>query len=146
MDFFLLFIILDHVCTTRFFCNYFWKIFSKSFANSQRYMIKIARSIYKILKFRPLFQMLFLWLNKTPPVRNSLLRVQEGFNRYQFLKNIPLNISIRYQFKKIWNIIKIRWWCGPFSLGLILSPPLALIAKNEDFESPIYFLPIGTSR
>jgi hypothetical protein len=27
---------------------------------------------------------------------------------------------------------QIRWWCGPFALGLILSPPLALIAKNRD--------------
>jgi hypothetical protein len=26
--------------------------------------------------------------------------------------------------------------CGPFALGLIFSPPLALIAKNEDVESP----------
>jgi hypothetical protein len=41
---------------------------------------------------------------------------------------------------------KIRWWCGPFALGLILSPPLALIAKNEDFESPLTFSPIGTSK
>jgi hypothetical protein len=29
------------------------------------------------------------------------------------------------------------WWCGPFALGLIFSPPLALIAKNEDVESPL---------
>ena len=32
-----------------------------------------------------------------------------------------------------------------FCFGLILSPPLALIAKNGDFVSPFYFLPIGTS-
>jgi hypothetical protein len=31
----------------------FWKFFSKSFANSQRYMNKISRSIFKILKFSP---------------------------------------------------------------------------------------------
>jgi hypothetical protein len=30
----------------------------------------------------------------------------------------------------------LKWWCGPFALGLIFSPPLALIAKNGDFESP----------
>jgi hypothetical protein len=23
-----------------------------------------------------------------------------------------------------------KWWCSPFALGLILSPPLALIAKK----------------
>jgi hypothetical protein len=31
-----------------YFCNSFWKILSKSFANSQRYRSKIARSIFKI--------------------------------------------------------------------------------------------------
>jgi hypothetical protein len=66
-------------------------------------------------------------------------------------ENLPLIISIRYQFeiyqfKNFQNIIKIRWWCGSFALGLIISPPLALIAKNGDFESPLYFLPISTSR
>jgi hypothetical protein len=25
-----------------------------------------------------------------------------------------------------------HWWCGPFALGLIFPPPLALIAKNGD--------------
>jgi hypothetical protein len=36
------------------------------------------------------------------------------------------------------------WWCGPFALGLIFSPPLALSAKNGDLESPFYiFSPIG---
>jgi hypothetical protein len=33
-----------------------------------------------------------------------------------------------------------------FFFGLILSPPLALIAKNGDFESPFIFSPIGTSK
>jgi hypothetical protein len=72
----LIFNILDHICTTCFvFANSFGKIFSKSFANSQRYMNKIARSlvfaedsislsIYDLveirLKFLPMFQMLFL--------------------------------------------------------------------------------------
>jgi hypothetical protein len=48
-----------------------------------------------------------------------------------------------YQLKILETQFKIRWWCGPFALGLILSPPLALIAKNGDFESPFYmFSPI----
>jgi hypothetical protein len=47
---FLLFNILDLICTTCFvFANIFVKSFQKSFANSQRYMNKIARSIFKIL-------------------------------------------------------------------------------------------------
>jgi hypothetical protein len=33
-----------------------------------------------------------------------------------------------------------------FCFGLILSPPLALIAKNGDFVSPLNFLPIGTNK
>jgi hypothetical protein len=46
MDCFLSFNILDHICATCFvFANPFGKSFSNSFANSQRYMDKIARSI-----------------------------------------------------------------------------------------------------
>jgi hypothetical protein len=105
-----------------FFCLTFWttlaplvlflqilleNIFQNLFANSQRYMNKIARSIFKIWSFLPLFQMLFLWLNKTPLERNSPLSFQEGFNRYQleicildaYFEYIPLEINI-----PIWNI------------------------------------------
>ena len=54
MDCFLLFNILDHVCTTCFvFANLFGNSFSKSFANSKRYMNKIARSIFQDLKISP---------------------------------------------------------------------------------------------
>jgi hypothetical protein len=28
--------------------------------------------------------------------------------------------------------IETGWWCGPFVLGLLLSPLLALSAKNEE--------------
>jgi hypothetical protein len=37
--------------------------------------------------------------------------------------------------------IFLKWWCGPFALGLIPSPPLALIAKTKNFESPFSILP-----
>jgi hypothetical protein len=30
----------------------------------------------------------------------------------------------------------LKGWCGPFALALILSPPLALSAKNGELESP----------
>ena len=120
-------------------------LFKVFFANSQRYMNKISRSIFKIWDFLPLFQMFFLWLNKTPPEWNSPLSFQEGFNRYQFelilgmllkmyqLKiNIPIwNIStknfhhkipieeanINHHFKKFWRLV-VRSFC----FGLILSP------------------------
>jgi hypothetical protein len=42
--------------------------FQKLFANSQRYMNKIERNIFKILKFSPPVSKAFpLTLNKTPP-------------------------------------------------------------------------------
>jgi hypothetical protein len=46
--------------------------------------------------------------------------------KFLTLTQIPIEIN---KFLKI-------WWCGPFALGLILSPPLALIAKNKELESP----------
>jgi hypothetical protein len=36
----------------------------------------------------------------------------------------------------------LKWWCGSFALGLMLSPPLALIAKNEELESPLNSPPL----
>jgi hypothetical protein len=51
------------------------------------------------------------------------------------LTQIPIEINIC-------EILK-WWWCGPFALGLILSPPLALIAKNGELDSPFSrFLPL----
>jgi hypothetical protein len=80
MDSFFISIILDHSCTTCFvFANSFVNLFQSSFANSQRQMNKILQSIFKIWNFLPLFQMLFLWLNKTPSKWNPPLSVQEGF-------------------------------------------------------------------
>jgi hypothetical protein len=34
----------------------------------------------------------------------------------------------------------MEWWCGPFALGLIIYPPLALSAKNEETLEAYYFL------
>jgi hypothetical protein len=49
MDCFLSFNILDHICTTCFvFANLVGNSFQSLFANSQRYMNKISRSIFKI--------------------------------------------------------------------------------------------------
>jgi hypothetical protein len=39
------------------------------------------------------------------------------------------------------NLKFLKWWCGPFALGLIFSPTLALSTKNEELESPLNFLP-----
>jgi hypothetical protein len=94
-------------------------------------MNKILQSIFKIWNFLPLFQMLFLWLNKTPPKWNLPLSVQEGFDlsflKYYFL---PLLNTIGYQLKifntKFLKLVVVRSFC----FGLIFSPPLAWIAKN----------------
>jgi hypothetical protein len=99
MDCSFVFNILDHACTTCFvFAKIFCKSFQSSFANSQRQMNTFLWSIFKIWNFLPLFQMLFLWLNKTPPKRDPPLSVQEGFDisflKYYFL---PLLNTIGYQ-------------------------------------------------
>jgi hypothetical protein len=60
MDCFLLFNILDHICTTCFvFANSFGKSFQNLFANSQRHINKMKKH-FQDLKFLSLFQMLFL--------------------------------------------------------------------------------------
>ena len=160
----LIFNILDHICTTCF-------VFANSFGKSFQSLLQIVKGIWIRLQeafsrfeISPLFQMLFLWLNKTPPGWNSSLSFQEGFNRYQLklilgmllkmyqLKiNIPIwNIltknfhhkipiektNINYQFENFWSLV-VRSFC----FGLNISPPLPLIAKNRDFVSPFYFLP-----
>jgi hypothetical protein len=88
-------------------------------------MNKILRSIFQDLKFSPPVSNAFPWLNKTPPKWDPPLRVQEGFD-ISFLKYYFLPLLEKLSFWNWW------WWCGPFALGsyLILSPPLAWIAKN----------------
>jgi hypothetical protein len=99
-------------------------------------MNKILQSIFKIWNFFPLFQMLFLWLNKTPPKWNPPLSVQVGF-KISILKILlsPLLNTIGYKFEifqlKILSF-KIRWWCGPFALG---SCSLPLWHKSPKMES-----------
>jgi hypothetical protein len=72
---FLIFNILDHICTTCLFLQFF----SKTFANSQRYSNIIARSIFRIWNSSPCFKILLLWLHKNSPWINSPLSFQEGF-------------------------------------------------------------------
>jgi hypothetical protein len=106
-------------------------------------MNKILRSIFKIWNFLPLFQMLFLWLNKTPPKWNSPLSVQEGFKisiliillSPPFEHNmIPIrNLSIENHTN--WKtLFKIRWWCSPFALGSYSLPLWHESPKTEPLE------------
>jgi hypothetical protein len=48
----------------------------------------------------------------------------------KFLKPNEIPIEIYFE----------NGWCGPFALGQILSPPLALIAKNKE-SLGLLFLP-----
>jgi hypothetical protein len=103
-------------------------------------MNKSLRSIFKIWNFLPLFQMLFLWLNKTPPQWNLLL-VFKRVLRYWFWEYyfLPLLNIIRYQFEiyqlKIMSFFKkIRWWCGPFALGSCSLPLWHKSPKTESLE------------
>jgi hypothetical protein len=102
-------------------------------------MNEILRSIFKIWNFLPLFQMLFLWLNKTPPQWKPPLSVQEGF-KISILK-ILLSPPFEYNKIPIWNLpienhlfLKLGGGVRSFCFGLTLSPPLAWIAKNGYFE------------
>ena len=112
-------------------------------------MNKILQSIFKIWNFLPLFQMLFLWLNKTPPKWDPPLSVQEGFDisflKYYFL---PLLNTIGYQFiifletRNFWN----WWWCGPFALGSYFLPLWHESPKTESLEPYSYFLPLWSKQ
>jgi hypothetical protein len=85
------------------FCKLFCKIFSKTFCNLVKgKWIRFLRSIYMIWNFLPLFQMLFLWLNKTPPQWNSPLSVQEGFG----ISNFEILLFFFFEHNKIpiWNL------------------------------------------
>jgi hypothetical protein len=66
--------------------------------------------------------------------------------RYQL--KIHFTYQLKIHFEAILKPIEINicgilkwWWCGPFALDLILSPPLALIAKNGELDSPLVFSP-----
>jgi hypothetical protein len=125
MDCFFIFNILDHACTICFvFANSFVNLFQSSFANSQRQMNKILRSIFKIWNYLPLFQMLFLWLNKTPPKQNSPLSVQEGFD----ISILKYYFSPPFEHNKI-PILNLGGG-AVLLLWAYYSPPLAWIAKN----------------
>jgi hypothetical protein len=67
MDCFLSFNILDHICTTCF-ANSFGNSFQILFANSQGYISKILRSIFKILKFSPPISNVFPLTKQNSPL------------------------------------------------------------------------------
>jgi hypothetical protein len=161
MDCFLSFNILDHACTTCFvFANSFGKCFQSPFVNSQRYMNKIVRSIFKIWNppcfkcFFPLTytklsldEILLLVFKRVLPIErrsnilDTNLKILTNWKTYQFwnmsIKNfhhkMPIE-NINHYFRKL--VVR------PFCFGLNISPPLAVIAKNGVFWEPFSFLPM----
>jgi hypothetical protein len=97
MDCFFIFDILDHACTT---CFVFVNLFKVLLQIVKGKWIRFCEAFSRFEIFSPLFQMLFLWLNKTPPKWNSPLSVQEGFD-ISILKSyfLPLLNTIRCQFE-----------------------------------------------
>jgi hypothetical protein len=161
MDCFLLFNILDHICTT---CFVFANLFGKSF-QSLLQIVKVIwirlQEAFSRFEIPPLFQMLFLWLNKTPPEWNSPLSFQEGFNRYQIWKytiwrnylsqdtNWKTNFcdnQINLHFDFFLKLVVRSFCCGlnifsPFGINrqkwrrwepFLLSPPLVQVNMSEN--------------
>jgi hypothetical protein len=50
--------------------------------------------------------------------------------------------STNWKLAQILIEIILKWWCGPFALSLILSPPLALITKKRRTREPFTILPL----
>jgi hypothetical protein len=105
--------------------------------------IRLKEAFSKFWNFLPYFKCFSFDLNKTPPQWNSPLSVQEGFtNFWRYFP--PFENSLRYKFENfiLNSLVVVRSFC----FGLILSPPLAWIAKNKYLwvkYEPFYFLPNG---
>jgi hypothetical protein len=100
--------------------------------------IEFRKAFSRFEIFSPCFKCFFLWLNKTPPKRDTPLSVQEGF--WYILFKILLSPSFehnritidKYSLKTLsfWN----RWWCGPFALGSYFLPLWHESPKTESLE------------
>jgi hypothetical protein len=134
-----------------FFCKFLLESLLKIFLQIVKGIwIKLREAFSRFEIFSPYFKCFSFDLNKTPPQWNSPLSIQEGF-RYQFwkrsyqfeiiskircsLKNF-FNTNWKIAFKNFLKLVVVRSFC----FGLILSPPLAWIAKNGYFVSEIWAL------
>jgi hypothetical protein len=127
--------------------------------NLFKVFLQIIKGIEMILQeafirfeISPLSQMPFLWLNKTPSEWNFPLSFQEGFwvRLWKCQLKDQLDTNLKYTELKLHSEkFEIRWWCGPFALGLIFSPPLALITKKQRTWEPYItlspFVQVNTS-
>jgi hypothetical protein len=121
---FLLFNILDHLCTTCFvFANYFGKYFQSLFLQIVKGIWVKLREAFSRFEISPLFQMLFLWLNKTPLEWNSPLSFQEGFviqneRLIQRLTFKDTNLRINCKLDTIEKLPSRRCQCEKYQLKL----------------------------
>jgi hypothetical protein len=90
-------------------------------------MNKILQSIFKIWNFLPLFQMLFLWLNKTP-LNEILLLVYKRVLILILKLYHKWDTNLKILFEKL-KFLEIGGG-AVLLLWALFSPPLAWIAKN----------------
>jgi hypothetical protein len=115
---FSLFNILDHLFI---FANLLEKSFQKNFLQIVKGIGIRLQEAFLRFEISPLFQMLFLWLNKSSPWINYPLSFQEGFEdlknsfeisnerpiekftSHTYWKFILIKYQLKYLFVKIWN-------------------------------------------
>jgi hypothetical protein len=91
-----------HVC----FCKFFWKNLFEVFLQIVKGIWIRLQEAFSRFEISPLFQMIFLWLNKTPPKWNSPLSFQEGFEI--LLSQIKWNIDTNWYHILIWEYINLN--------------------------------------
>jgi hypothetical protein len=122
---------------------YFGKYFQSLFANSQRHMNKDARSIFKNWNFLSLYQMLFLWLNKTP-LNEILLLVFKRVLPIFENTNWKRSNTFRCQFEKFLKGLKLDVVVRSFCFGLNTFSPFGINRQKRSLREPFYsFSPIG---
>jgi hypothetical protein len=136
-----------------FFANSFRKSFQNLFANSQGIWIWFREAFSRFVISPPVLNAFPLTKTKLPlneilllVFKRVLIDINWKYIEMLIFENIPIenhHANLKYINWKFSNSTKnfrkvvVRSFC----FGLILSAPLALIAKNGDFVSPCYFLP-----
>jgi hypothetical protein len=127
---------------------FFGNSFSKSFANSQRYINKISRSIFKIWNFLSLFQLLFLWLKQNSPWIKFSSLLSRGFldTNWKFLTiNLKYGYWLRYNLKDTnWKLYFEKFEIGGGAILLLWANILSPFGINRQKRrpcEPYYFSP-----
>jgi hypothetical protein len=125
-----IFNISDPICTSQLVFANLLKKSLKFFWISQWYKNMISKGIFKFLKILSLFQMLFLWINKSSHWRSSPLSCQEGF--------CNLNNFCPFLKKFLENRLVVRSYC----FGRINFSPFGIKRQKQKTWEAYSFLPI----